>query len=142
MASAKEGDTVKVHYTGRLEDGEVFDSSAGREPLAFTIGSGQVIAGFEEGVSGMSPGEKKTINIPAAKAYGPHQTDMVFAMDRSQLPAGFEPEVGQQLQLRASDGRAMIVTVTEVTPETVTMDANHPLAGEDLTFDIELVGIA
>jgi peptidylprolyl isomerase len=142
MAPAREGDTVKVHYTGRLEDGEVFDSSTGREPLEFTIGSGQVIPGFDAGVAGMSPGDSKTITVSAREAYGLRQDDLVFGLTRDQLPPDFEPEVGQQLQLRARDGRVMAATVTGVTPIVINLDANHPLAGEDLTFDLELVEIA
>lgn len=141
MAKAKQGDTVKVHYAGRLADGSEFDSSQGAEPLRFTLGQGQVIEGFEQAVIGMKPGEAKTVDIPADEAYGPHQEEMVLKVDRSDLPAELKPEVGQQLQLRQAKGRPVVVTVTEVTDDSVTLDANHPLAGQDLTFDIELVEI-
>ncbi|MCC7565807.1 MAG: peptidylprolyl isomerase [Methanomicrobiaceae archaeon] len=141
MAQAKNGDTVKVHYTGRLEDGTVFDSSYDREPLQFTLGDGQVIQGFEEAIVGMNPGEKKTARVPADEAYGHRREDMMITADRNQLPEDFEPEVGQQLQILQSDGQVMVVTVREVTGSTVTLDANHPLAGMDLMFDIQLVEI-
>ncbi len=142
MAAAKHGDTVQVHYTGRLEDGTVFDSSFDREPLEFTIGTGQIIPGFEEAVIGMNPGESRTTNIPADQAYGPHHEDMVVTVDRDQFPAHITPSVGQQLQLHQPDGQMIMVTVTDVSPAHVTLDANHPLAGQDLVFDIELVGIS
>ncbi|GAB4344829.1 MAG: peptidylprolyl isomerase [Candidatus Abyssubacteria bacterium] len=142
MAQAKSGDTVKVHYTGKLDDGTVFDSSVGREPLEFTLGGGQVIQGFEEAVVGMEPGETKTANVAAEKAYGPHREEMVVPVNRGEFPEHIEPEVGQQLQMRRTDGRSIVVTVTDVSETTVTLDANHPLAGKDLTFDIELVEVA
>jgi len=141
MTQAKLGDTVRVHYTGRLEDGTVFDTSLDREPLRFTIGEGWLIPGFEEAVIGMNPGESKTTVIPADQAYGPHYEEMVIEVDRDQFPEDLEPEVGQQLQILQSDGRAIIVTVTEVSESSVTLDANHPLAGKDLTFDIQLMEI-
>jgi peptidylprolyl isomerase len=141
MAQAKSGDTVAVHYTGTLADGTVFDSSRGREPLSFTLGGGQVIPGFEEAVMGLSPGESRTTTIPSDQAYGEHQPDLVFAVDRDQLPPGMSPEVGEQYQMRQGDGQVMVVTVQEVEPGHVTFDANHPLAGQDLTFDLELVSI-
>ncbi|HEX2168460.1 MAG TPA: peptidylprolyl isomerase [Longimicrobiales bacterium] len=140
MPSAKAGDTVRVHYTGKLEDGSVFDSSDGRDPLEFTVGTGQVIPGFEAAVSGMSPGEERSVTIPATDAYGDRKDDLVIVVDRTQLPPDIEPSVGQQLQL-SQEGRAFVVTIADVTPEKITLDANHPLAGEDLTFDLELVGI-
>lgn len=140
MSSAKSGDTVLVHYTGRLEDGSVFDSSDGRDPLEFTVGSGQVIPGFEAAVSGMSPGEERSVTIPAADAYGDRKDDLVIEVERTQLPPDIDPSPGQQLQL-SQEGRAFVVTVADVTPEKVTLDANHPLAGEDLTFDLQLVAI-
>lgn len=142
MVQAKPGDTVKIHYTGRLEDGTVFDSSANREPLEFTLNGGQVIPGFEQAVLGMSPGESKTEKIPMDQAYGPHRPEMVLEVNREQMPPELQPEVGQQLQVQQPDGQAIPVFITEVTESTVTLDANHPLAGEDLTFDIELVEIA
>lgn len=141
MIQAKPGDTVKIHYTGKLEDGTVFDTSANREPLEFTLNQGQVIPGFEQAVLGMAPGESKTQKIPMEEAYGPYREEMVIEVSRQQLPADLEPEVGQQLQVQQPNGQAVPVFVTEVTDATVTLDANHPLAGEDLTFDIELVEI-
>ena len=141
MAQAKNGDTVKVHYTGKLEDGTVFDTSINRDPLQFTIGENQVIPGFEQAVVGMNPGESKTTKVPADKAYGPHHKEMVIVVDRNQFPANLEPKVGQQLQIRQADGRAIVVTVTDVSESSVTLDANHPLAGKDLTFDIQLIEI-
>jgi peptidylprolyl isomerase len=142
MAQAKSGDTVKVHYTGRLDDGTVFDSSADRDPLQFTIGASQVIAGFEQAATGMSLGESKTATFPADQAYGPRDERMVMAVSRDQLPPDLKVKVNDQLQMRRPDGRAQIVTVTAVSESDVTLDGNHPLAGQDLTFDIELVEIA
>ncbi|HOI12945.1 MAG TPA: peptidylprolyl isomerase [Methanoculleus sp.] len=141
MVQAKEGDTVKVHYTGKLEDGTVFDSSEERAPLEFTIGSGQIIPGFEQAVIGMEPGEAKTATIPPEEAYGPHREDMTLTVDRGQFPEEINPEPGQQLQIQQPDGRAAVVTVSDVSASTVTLDANHPLAGQPLTFDIRLVDI-
>lgn len=141
MAEAKQGDTVKVHYTGKLDDGTVFDTSAEREPLQFTIGQGQIIPGFEEAVVGMSEGESKTTQIPSDAAYGPHRDEMIVEVERSQFPPNLDPEVGQQLQIRQPDGQAIVVTVTDLSDESATLDANHPLAGKDLTFDIELVQV-
>lgn len=141
MAQAKAGDTVKVHYTGKLEDGTVFDSSSDRDPLQFTIGDGMIIPGFEKAVVGMSPGDAKTEIIPTDQAYGPHLEEMVVVIDRQQMPAEIEPEVGQQLQIQQPTGQVIPVIITDVSDATVTLDANHPLAGEDLTFDIQLVEI-
>ncbi|MHB9029873.1 MAG: FKBP-type peptidyl-prolyl cis-trans isomerase [Candidatus Latescibacterota bacterium] len=142
MAQAKDGDTVKVHYTGRLADGAEFDSSQGGEPLEFTIGEGQVIPGFEDAVRGMEPGEKKTITIKSEDAYGPHRDELTTQVDRGQFPSGADPEVGQQYETVSKDsGQSFIMTVTAVRENQVTLDANHPLAGEDLTFDLELVEI-
>jgi peptidylprolyl isomerase len=141
MTQAKEGDTVKVHYTGKLEDGTVFDTSTERDPLEFTIGEGEVISGFEQAVVGMAPGEKKTATIPPEEAYGPHRDDMTLTVDRDQFPEDIEPQPGQQLRVQQSDGRAAIVTISEVSESTVTLDANHPLAGRSLMFDIQLVDI-
>lgn len=138
---AKKGDTVRVNYTGKFDDGTVFDSSEGRQPLEFTVGEGQVIEGFDEGVVGMSPGESKTVTIPMEKAYGPHRQDRVLAVNRKEFPPNIEPEVGQQFEIQQPHGRAIAVTVTDVSEEAVTLDANHPLAGEDLTFEIQLVEI-
>lgn len=141
MERAKTGDTVSVHYTGRLTDGTVFDSSAQREPLEFTLGESQVIAGFEEAVEGMAEGERKTVQILPENAYGPHHAELVFQIDRENLPGELEPEVGQRLAFQRPDGQTVPLTVTEVSASGVTLDANHPLAGEELTFDLELVGI-
>lgn len=141
MNEAKKGDKVRVHYTGKLDDGTVFDTSADREPLEFTVGEGQVIPGFEKAVEGMNPGESKTAQIAAAEAYGQHYPEMVLNVPREQLPEDFSPEVGERLELRRSDGRTFVVTVSETGEEEITVDANHPLAGKDLTFDIELVEV-
>ncbi|RAJ92632.1 peptidylprolyl isomerase [Larkinella arboricola] len=142
MAQAKAGDTVQVHYTGRKNDGTVFDSSSGRSPLQFQVGSGMVIKGFDEGVNGMEVGESKTVRIPVEDAYGPSSPDMVFEFDRSLIPDDIELEVGLTLNMH-QDGnpQAVPVVVRNVTATSVTLDANHPLAGEELIFDIELVGI-
>lgn len=142
-AQAKNGDTVKVLYTGTLDDGEVFDSSElhGGEPLEFTIGAAEVIPGFDQAVIGMSPGESKTVRIPADEAYGPYYEELVMVMDWDQFPEGFQPEVGDQLQMQTQDGRIVTVTVIDVSESGVTIDANHHLAGKDLTFEIELVEI-
>jgi peptidylprolyl isomerase len=141
MAQAKNGDTVNVHYTGKLKDGKVFDSSVDREPLQFDIGHGNIIPGFEQGVIGMKPGESKTVNIPAEKAYGPYRKELVLVVDKSKIPTHLKPEVGQQLTLNQPDGRAVSVRITDISESNVTLDANHPLAGKDLIFDIELVQI-
>jgi peptidylprolyl isomerase len=141
MTEAKNGDTVKIHYTGRLQNGTVFDSSSEGEPLQFSIGSGQVIPGFEEAVTGMQIGEKKTTLIPSDKAYGERNPSMVMVVDRKHVPPEIDPEVGQRLQVGSPDGQLLAVTVVEVGEENITLDANPPLAGEDLTFDIELVEI-
>jgi peptidylprolyl isomerase len=140
-AIAKSGDTVKVDYTGTLSDGTVFDTSIDREPLEFTLGANQVIEGFENAVIGMKVGESKTVTIPADEAYGQYRDDLIFSVDRSELPEDLEPQVGQQLQATNTDGSTTIVTIIEVGEETVTIDANYPLAGEDLTFEITLVEI-
>lgn len=141
MAQATEGDTVSIHYTGRLDDGTVFDTSEERDPLEFTLGDGRVIPGFEEAVSGMEPGETKTATIPADDAYGPRREDLVMKVDREQLPEDMDPDVGQRLGMRTSDGETVEVRVTATDDQAVELDANHPLAGQDLTFDIELVRV-
>ena len=133
---ANTGDTVRVHYTGRLADGTTFDTSVGSEPYEFTLGQGQTISGFEQAVIGMKVGETKTITIPADQAYGQRQEDLVFEVERDKLSPDINPEVGMQLQ-----GSQGVVTIIKVSETTVTVDANHPLAGQDLTFDIELVEI-
>jgi len=142
MSQAKKGDRVKVNYTGTLEDGTEFDSSAGREPLEFTIGEGMLIPGFENAVEGMAEGDKKEVKIPADEAYGPHIKDLVADFERSQFPPDIDPQVGVQLQIEQDNGGTTIVRVVGVTDSTVTLDANHPLAGKDLTFNIELVDIS
>lgn len=139
---AASGDTVRVHYTGTLADGSQFDSSIGRDPLEFTLGAGRVIAGFENAVYGMKKGQTKTITIPAEDAYGPYRNDLVLVMKREELPAGLpEPEVGVQTVITFPDGRGRSVRITDVTETTVTFDANHRLAGKDLTFEIKLVDV-
>lgn len=142
MAQAKSGDTVQVHYTGTLTDGTIFDSSEGRTPLEFTVGSGQVIRGFDEGVAGMSQGEKKTINIPVEDAYGPANEEMIFTLNRSDIPADIPLELGMTLNMH-EDGnpRPIPVIIRNLTDTSVTLDANHPLAGQDLIFEVELVGV-
>ena len=140
-AQAKNGDIVEVHYTGTLEDDTVFDTSEGRDPLKFTLGAGQMISGFEQAVLGMKIGELKTVTIPADEAYGPYNDDLLIVINREDLPAGLDPEVGQQLQMPQPGGGIRIVTVTNVTDTTITIDYNHFLAGEDLTFEIELMSI-
>ncbi len=142
MAPAKSGDTVSVHYTGTLADGTMFDSSLQRDPLVFTLGTGQVIAGFDEAVTGMEPGEVKTTTIPANEAYGDRDDELIFAVDRNQLPAELNPSVGEQYQMRQGDGQVQVVTVMDVTPQQVVFDANHPLAGQDLTFELQLVSVS
>ena len=141
MAQAKSGDTVKVHYTGTLNNGQVFDSSKTREPLQFTLGTGMVIPGFDAAVTGLSPGEAITTTIPNAEAYGPYQKEMVADIEKENIPADFELEVGQRLQMQVPSGEAMSVTITDIRGNMVTLDGNHPLAGQDLTFELELVEI-
>ncbi len=142
MAEAKAGDTVKVHYKGTLDDGSVFDSSEGGEPIEFTIGQNRVIPGFEKAVEGMSEGDTKSATIPAAEAYGEHEADRMAEVPRSELPDDLEPQVGQRLQVKDQGGESFVVTIADVGEEQVTLDANHPLAGQDLTFEIQLVEIA
>ncbi len=141
MAEAKQGDTVQLHYMGKLQDGTIFDSSRERHPLQFTIGDGRVIAGFEQAVIGMKIGELKTARIPMEQAYGPRRDDLIVTMDRSKLLPGLNPSVGQRLEITQVDDQVSLVTVTGVTESTLTLDANHPLAGRELTFDLELIGI-
>jgi len=141
MSVAKSGDTVRIHYTGTLSDGSVFDSSEGRDPLEFTLGSGQVIAGFDTGVDGMAVGEKKTIEIPSDQAYGPVHEEARQEVPRSQIPAEIPLEVGLQLQMQSPTGQVVPVTVISISEEVVMLDANHALAGKDLTFALELVSI-
>jgi peptidylprolyl isomerase len=137
---ARQGDTVRIHYTGTLRDGSVFDSSRGRDPFQFVLGSGQVIPGFDVAVTGMAPGEQKTVTIPAADAYGEPREEMVVAVGRDEFPAHVNPEPGQRLQM--SDGtQSFAVVVREVTDDRIVLDGNHPLAGEELTFVLELLDV-
>ncbi|MEM7123206.1 MAG: peptidylprolyl isomerase [Pseudomonadota bacterium] len=142
MSQAKDGDTVKVHYTGTLDDGRQFDSSAGGDPLEFTLGARQVIAGFESAVTGMTVGDTKTVSIEAEDAYGNHNPAMVQTVGRDRFPANVDVAVGMQFQASGQDGQPLAVTVVEVTDDQVTVDANHALAGQRLTFALELVEIA
>jgi len=140
-ARAKPGDTVKVHYTGTFENGTVFDSSTGGEPLGFTVGSGRVVPGFEAGVVGMRAGEAKTVHVPADQAYGPHREDLVFVADPADIPGGENLTAGDQVGITLASGQMLPGRVTGVSPGAVTIDANHRLAGEDLTFTVSLVEI-
>ena len=137
----EDGKTVRIHYTGTLDDGTQFDSSAGRDPLEFEMGAGMVIPGFEKGVADMEVGDKKTIHIPAVEAYGERREDLVLQFDRSQLPEGLNPEVGMGLHMQGPQGQPVPVTVTEVAEESITIDANHQLAGQNLNFELELVAV-
>ncbi len=139
--AAVAGDTVRVHYTGTLEDGTEFDSSRDRDPIEFVLGAGQVIPGFENAVAGMEPGETKTFTIPADEAYGPHRPELVHRIPRAQVPAEVTLAPGARLEARDQGGRRVVLTVIEVTDEEAVLDANHPLAGKDLTFQIELVAV-
>lgn len=149
MAKAKEGDRVKVHYTGKLDDGSVFDSSecaedecgCGHGPMEFTIGGGEVIPGFEKGIVGLEVGEAKTIHIPVDEAYGDRIEEMVAQVPRTELPPEMKPELGQQLEVTQEDGQVFQVLITDMDDESITIDANHPLAGQALNFDIRLVEI-
>ena len=142
MAEVKSGDTVQIHYTGTLQDGTTFDSSEGRDPLEFVVGSGQIIPGLDSAMPGMEVGDKKVVKIGSAEAYGDVNPEMRQAVPREGIPADIPLEIGTQLQMQTPDGQAMPVMVVEVDDATVTLDANHPLAGKDLQFDIELVKIA
>ena len=142
MTAAAIGDTVKVHYTVKLSDGTMVDSSSGSDPLEFKLGEGQLIQGFEEAVIGMEPGESSVTNVPAEKAYGPHHDELTLEVNRDQLPPSIDPQIGQQLQLQKESGGAINVLITDVTEESVKLDANHPLAGKELTFEIELMEIS
>ena len=141
MSNAKAGDTVKIHYTGTLDDGTQFDSSAGRDPLEFELGGGQVIPGFDSAVEGMAVGENKNVRIEPDQAYGERHEQLVQQVPRSALPDDLEPQVGMGLQSQSPDGQVMMLMVTEVGDDNITVDANHPLAGQALNFDIELVEI-
>lgn len=142
MDKAKSGDTVKVHYTGKLHDGTVFDTSEDRDPLEFTLGGGRIISGFDEAVVGMSINESKTVILTHDKAYGPHNQDMVMEIERNRIPPNVKPEVGQHFQIPGPNGQTLAVMVVGISDTAVTFDANHPMAGKDLTFDIQLVEIA
>ncbi len=141
MSEAKTGDTVHVHYTGKLDDGTQFDTSVGGEPLEFAVGSGQVISGFDKAVEGMTPGDTKSVRIPAEQAYGSRHDQLVQEVSTAVLPDGLEPVVGMRLQTQGPEGEAIQLVVTAVTENSITVDGNHPLAGEALNFDIELVKI-
>ncbi len=141
MAEVKTGDKVKVHYTGKLTDGETFDSSVGKDPLAFTVGAGQMIKGFDAALPGMKPGDKKTVNIPAADAYGERSEEAMIEFPKENVPAEMVLEPGMSLTLQNQEGQPFPVTVTEVKDDVVVLDANHFLAGKDLVFDIELVEV-
>ena len=142
MTQVKSGDTVRIHYTGTLNDGTTFDSSAGRDPLEFVVGSGQIIPGLDKAMPGMEVGEKKTVAIEPEEAYGPVHAEAKQNVPRGEIPDHIPLDLGTQLQVQTPNGQTMQVTVAEVTENEVTLDANHPLAGKDLTFDIELVEIA
>lgn len=141
MAQAKNGDKVKIHYTGKLEDETVFDSSVEREPLEFTVGDGKIIPGFEKAVVGMEPGESKTVTVSPDMAYGPHRKELVVDVERERVPDKLDLKIGGFVQIRQRDGGVIQAKVTGVSEAKVTLDANHPLAGKDLTFDIKLVEI-
>ena len=141
MSQAKTGDTVRIHYTGTLDDGTRFDSSEGREPLEFVVGSGQVIPGFDKAVEGMAVGENKSVRIPADEAYGPRHEQLIQEVPKTALPDDIQPAVGMQLQAQAQDGQVLQLVVTEVAEASIIVDGNHPLAGQALGFDIQLVEI-
>ena len=141
MTKAKNGDIVKIHYTGKLQDGTVFDSSTGREPLEFKIGGKQVIKGFEKAIIDMKPDDSKTVTIPPNEAYGPYREEMIADVPRQQFPPSVQPEVGQHFEIKQENGEVIVVTVIKVSESEVTIDANHPLAGKDLIFDLLLVEI-
>jgi len=142
VSQVKNGDTVKVHYTGKLENGKVFDTSEDRQPREFTLGSGKIVPGFEKGIIGMEVGEAKTITVPPEEAYGPRRNELIVDVEKTDLPENITPAIGKQLQIRQKDGNPIKVTITDMNEDTVTLDANHPLAGNTLFFDVELVEIA
>ena len=141
MSKVKDGDTVKVHYTGKLENGDVFDSSREKEPFEFTVGNKAVIPGFEKGLVGMGVGDTKTIEIPPEEAYGTKQDELVVVVNKTEFPEDITPSVGQRLQIKQQDGNPVVVTITDLTEDSVTLDANHPLAGYTLFFEVEIVDI-
>jgi len=141
LVMPKDGNIVKVHYTGKLDDGTIFDTSVEREPLEFTIGAGQMIPGFEGVVRGMQVGQVKTVTIPAEEAYGSHNEDMVLVVERDKLPENLNPVVGQRLEKQQENGNTAVLVVIDFSDTTITLDANHPLAGKALTFEIELLEI-
>jgi len=141
MGQAKSGDTVLIHYTGKLEDGSIFETSKDQEPLLLTIGQNKTIQVLEDAIVGMKPGEIKTLKIMAIDAYGPYHKELVKTVSRSVIDKGIEPKVGQKLQATRIDGRKVSVTIKNISEKSVTFDANHPLAGQDLTFDVQLMEI-
>jgi peptidylprolyl isomerase len=142
LAQAEQGDTVRIHYTGRLEDGTVFDTSRDRDPIQFTIGEGRLMPpGFEQAVVGMRPGESNTVRVPMEDAFGPYREEMVVMVDRDRFPGDLKLEVGQTLEITSSGGQRTLATVTNISDATVTLDANHPLAGKDLILDVRLIEI-
>lgn len=142
MTQAQNGQKVQVHYKGKLDDGTVFDQSQPDQPLEFQLGAGQVIPGFEKAVEGMNTGDEKTVKIESTEAYGDHRDDLVMNVSRDRIPPDLNVEVGQRLQMERNDGQKIPVTVTEMDDASVTLDANHPLAGKNLTFDIKLVNVS
>jgi peptidylprolyl isomerase len=142
MATARRGDIVHVHYTGRLDDGSVFDASEGRSPLAFKLGAGQVIPGFEQAVDGMEVGGSKTVRIPVDEAYGTRRDDLVLEVPRAHLPDDLDADVGARLEMQRQDGHSLPVVVVAADDAAITVDANHPLAGQALTFELRLMAIA
>lgn len=142
MSQAKKGDKVKIHYTGSLKDGTVFDSSLEREPLEFSLGQGMVIEGFENAVEGMAVGDTKTVEIAPEQGYGPHNPEMVITVEKKQMPPDIAPEIGMMLEVNLENGGKAHVTVTAIEDETLTLDGNHPLAGKDLVFELNLVEVS
>ena len=142
MSKAKNGDKIRIHYTGKLEDGNVFDNSKERQPLEFVVGDGEVMPGIEKGVIGMEPGDTKTVEIPPEEAFGPRRKELVIEVAKSELPDQMTPTMGQKVQMRHPNGGNIELVITDVNEETITLDANHPLAGHTLCFDLELVEIA
>lgn len=141
MSKTKAGDTVKVHYEGTLEDGTVFDTTAGKEPFEFTLGSGEVIPGFDQAVEGMSVGEKQSVSLEPAEAFGEYHSELILEVPRSQLPKDIDPHVGMALQAKDPEGNVTRMNVTKVSDESITLDSNHPIAGKNVSFAIELVSI-